>query len=484
MTQTAFRPATRRPSILSIFSKYPDFRRYYIGLTASVFGYRMIVDFSLGVLIYDITGDERYLGYMALALAVPTVSLNLFGGVFADKFDPRRLMGVVESLTAIMVAGLGVLTFTETVEAWHVILAGGLFGTGQAFGEAARASLYARLIERRDMTLVVPLNSIVWPTTRAIAPFAAGYIAAKAGIGTAGVAPVVFAAAGGFMLMAIMCQTLTLRPSERASRSVIREMITGVEFIVEHRIFLYLVSFSIFTAIFGMSYLMFMPAFAKEIFDGDQEVVGTLLMFAGLGSIVGLVFSMALARAERRGLIILGGAIGFGTFIMLFAMAPWYPLSLAMVLMAGVCNSLYLTGVMTTLQMQVPDALRGRVMGIYTICYGAIPLGTIPLSQVSHLTDARVAVAMGGALVVGFAICVALFTSRVRSVRTSQPSVVPQEAVDDTKNTDDDNDDDKPDGHNGNQPDGDDGNKPGGNGSLGSRQPVESSRSESRQSTV
>ena len=144
--------------------------------------------------------------------------------------------------------------------------------------------------------------------------------------------------------------------------------------------------------------------------------------------------------------------------------------------MAGVCNSLYLTGVMTTLQMQVPDALRGRVMGIYTICYGSIPLGTIPLSQVSHLTDPRVAVAMGGALVVGFAICVALFTSRVRSIRTSQPSVVPQE-------TDDDNDD-KPDGDDGNKPGGDDGDKPGGNDSRGSRQPVESSRPESRQSAV
>ena len=476
MTQTAFHPATRKPGVLSIFSKYPDFRRYYIGLTASVFGYRMIVDFSLGVLIYDITGDERYLGYMALALAVPTVLLNLFGGVFADKFDPRRLMGIVEGLTAVMVAGLGILTFTETVEAWHVILAGGLFGTGQAFGEAARASLYARLIERRDMTLVVPLNSIVWPTTRSIAPFAAGYIAAKAGIGTAGVAPVVFAAAAGFLLMAIMCQTITLRPSERASRSVLREMITGVQFIVEHRIFLYLVSFSIFTAVFGMSYLMFMPAFAKEIFEGGQEVVGTLLMFAGLGSIVGLVVSMALARAERRGLIIIGGAVGFGTFIMLFAVAPWYPLSLAMVLMAGVCNSLYLTSVMTTLQMQVPDALRGRVMGIYTICYGSIPLGTIPLSQVSHLTDPRVAVAMGGALVIGFAICIALFTSRVRSIKTSQPSVVPHGAGDDA--------DDKPGGDDGNKPSGDNGNKPGGDDSLGSRQPLEPSRSESRKSAV
>ena len=76
---------------------------------------------------------------------------------------------------------------------------------------------------------------------------------------------------------------------------------------------------------------------------------------------------------------------------------------------------------------------------------------------------------------VGFAICVALFTSRVRSIRTSQPSVVPQE-------TDDDNDD-KPDGDDGNKPGGD-GDKPGGNDSRGSRQPVESSRPESRQSAV
>ena len=435
MTQTAFRPPSRRPAVLSVFSRYPSFRRYYIGLTTSVFGYRMIVDFSLGVLIYDITGDERYLGYMALALAVPTVTLNLLGGVFADKLDPRRLMGAVEGLTAVMVLILGLMTFTEIVEAWHVIVAGGLFGTGQAFAEAARASLYARLIERRDMAIVVPLNSIVWPTTRAIAPFAAGYIAEGFGIGTAGVAPVVFMAAGGFMLMAIMCQTLTLSPTERASRSVLQELWTGLKFISDHRVFLFLVSFSIFTGIFGMSYLMFMPAFAKEEFDGGQSVVGTLLMFAGIGSILGLLVSMVLAQAERRGFIIIGGAIGFGTFIMLFALSPWYPLSLAMVLMAGVCNSIYLTAVMTTLQMQVPDALRGRVMGIYTICYGAIPLGTIPLSQVSHLSDPRVAVAMGGGLVVGFALCMTLLTGRVRTIKASQPAVTPQMAGDGARET-------------------------------------------------
>ena len=269
------------------------------------------------------------------------------------------------------------------------------------------------------------------------APFAAGYIAEGFGIGTAGVAPVVFMAAGGFMLMAIMCQTLTLSPTERASRSVFEELLTGLRFITDHRVFLFLVSFSIFTGIFGMSYLMFMPAFAKEEFDGGQSVVGTLLMFAGIGSILGLIVSMVLAQAERRGFIIIGGSVGFGTFIMLFALSPWYPLSLAMVLMAGVCNSIYLTAVMTTLQMQVPDGLRGRVMGIYTICYGAIPLGTIPLSQISHLSDPRIAVAMGGGSVVAFALCMTLLTSRVRSIRASQPAVTPQEQRDSPAQTGD-----------------------------------------------
>ena len=93
MQPTTYRPQSQRLQILEVFKKYPDFRRYYIGLVTSVFGYRMIVDLTLGWLIFDLTQDERYLGYMFVAMAVPTVVLNLLGGVLADKLDPRRLLG-------------------------------------------------------------------------------------------------------------------------------------------------------------------------------------------------------------------------------------------------------------------------------------------------------------------------------------------------------------------------------------------------------
>ena len=424
MQSTSVRPQGRRFELAYVFRKYPDFRRYYIGLIASVFSYRMIVDLTLGWLIHDLKPDDpRYLGYMFTALAVPTVVLNLLGGAFADKLDPRRLLGAVEGFSALMVAGLGVLTLMHWVEPWHVILAGALFGAAQAFDEAARNTIYARLIERRDMAIVVPLNSIVWPTSRSIAPFIAGYIVAWAGVGTAGVAPVVFMAAAGFLCMAAIVQTLHLTPAERAKGNVFQEILVGLKFIREHSIFLYLVSFSIFTAIFGMSYLLFMPEFATKELGVGIEKIGTLMMFAGFGSIVGLFVAVSLAHSERRGWVIIGGAMGFGTFVALFAISPWFGLSLAMTFLAGLCNSLYLTGVMTTLQVLVPNELRGRVMGVYTVCYGVIPLGTLQLAFVSSYTTPQVAVALGGCLVVLFAIFMALSTSQVRTIGSAQLAV-------------------------------------------------------------
>ena len=101
MQSATYRPQSQRLQILEVFKKYPDFRRYYIGLVTSVFGYRMIVDLTLGWLIFDLTHDERYLGYMFVAMAVPTVVLNLLGGVLADKLDPRHLLGAAEGFSAI-----------------------------------------------------------------------------------------------------------------------------------------------------------------------------------------------------------------------------------------------------------------------------------------------------------------------------------------------------------------------------------------------
>ena len=121
-------------------------------MLASVTGYQMLVMFSLGWLIrIELTGDTRYLGYMGIAIAVPAVVLNLFGGVFADKLNPKRLLWLTQFGSAMIVGGLGLLVALDMVQIWHVLVAGFLLGSVQAFDNPTRQSIFPRLVDREAL---------------------------------------------------------------------------------------------------------------------------------------------------------------------------------------------------------------------------------------------------------------------------------------------------------------------------------------------
>ena len=130
--------------------RYPEFRNYWLGLVASVTGYQMLALFSLGWLISNVlTNDARYLGYMSTAIAVPGIGLNLFGGVLADKLNPKRLLGLTQFTTGAVVVGLAAPTMLEVVNEWHVLAAAFLIGSIQAFDNPTRQSIFPRLVEAK-----------------------------------------------------------------------------------------------------------------------------------------------------------------------------------------------------------------------------------------------------------------------------------------------------------------------------------------------
>ena len=403
--------------------KYPGYRRYYIGMVASVFGYRMIVDISLLWLMHALNPDPRYLGYVGIAIAVPTICFNLLGGVFADKLDPKRIVTLAEGFSACQMVVLGILTWNYWVEPWHVILAAALFGAAQAFDSPARNSIYPRLVERRDLSQVVSLNSLVWTGSRVIGPPVAGIVVATLGFGAGDVTPIIFLGAAAFFSMAMLIQTVTLAPAERARGNVFKEMLLGFVFIREHSIFLFLLGFTFFNSFFGMSYVMFMPVFAEDILEVGSGGMGALIGMSGVGSVLGILASTNLGNSQHRGWIIIGGAVSFGALVALFAVSPWFPLSLVLIFLIGACNSVYLIGVMNSIQMLVPNEYRGRVMGIYSITYSMIPLGASQAGFIAAYTSTQMAVALGGSLVVGFAILMGFTTSRVRNLGAARLAV-------------------------------------------------------------
>ena len=400
---------------LPIALRYPHFRNYWLGLLASASGYQMLIMFSLGWLITnDLTGDARYLGYMSTAIALPAIVLTIFGGVFADRLNPLKLLRLTQSITCAIVIVLAILTLLDLVNQWHVLIAAFLIGSVQAFDSPTRQSIFARLIDRKHLSSAVALNSSVWTGTRIFAPFIAGII-----IGQANIATAIFVSAAGFLTMAVISQSLRLLPVERATGSVMKEMMSGFLFIRRSTLFSLLIGMTFFISLFGMSYVFLMPVFADEVLEVGPEKIGLLMGAAGIGALIGIIIAANLSKSRYKGWLLIGGAFFFGVFLILFGVtsdAKQYELSMLMVFLGDMCASIYLMMVMTTLQHLVPDQFRGRVMGFFTITWSLTPLGGLQSSQIAHYIGAPFAVGVGGALVIALALAVAIGSRQVKTL--------------------------------------------------------------------
>ena len=411
---------TQRRPRLQMFTalRHSSFRRFWIGMVASVLGFQ-IMTVAQGWLIYILTDSKIALGLVGLAAGLPAIALNLFGGVIADKVNQRRLLIATQTTSSMVMLALAILTLTGLVEPWHIITSAFLIGSVQAFDTPTRQSLFPHLIDREDMLNAVALNSMVWQGTRVIGPAIGGVI-----IGTRlGVAPGFFAPFLGFLMMAVMIATLRLPPIKRAEgASFFHDMAQGINFVRTNTIFAFLISMTFFNSIFGMSYIFILPVFARDIFEVGSTGLGVLHAASGFGALLGTLITASLGNFQRKGWLILGGAVLFGTFLILFAVTgslfKFFPLSLVFIFCAGVSTSIYMITIMSTLQLMVPNELRGRVMGIYGMTWSLLPVGAMQAGAIAEYTSAPLAVAIGGAAVIFFAIVMGL---SIRQVRTLSP---------------------------------------------------------------
>ena len=398
--------------------RYPDYRNYWVSLLVAVTGYQMLVLFTLGWLItHQLSGDARFLGYMSTAIAVPAILLTLFGGVFADKLNPKHLLTVTQSITGGIVVALGVLTLLDRIEQWHVLIAAFLIGTVQAFDNPTRQSIFPRLVGREALYNAVALNSSIWTGTRIFGPLVAGIIIGRSDIWVA-----IFVSAGGFFALSLVAHTLRLAPAARARGSVLEEMASGFTFLRTHSLFFTLIGMTFFNGMFGMSYVFLMPVFADEVLHVGAQRLGLLMGAAGLGALTGIIIAANARKYPRKGWMMLAGAVSSGTFLILFALVSdggHYHLSMVTLFFADMSMSIYLMVVMTTLHTLVPDQLRGRIMGFYSITWSMIPLGGLQSSQIAHYVSAPVAVAIGGGLVAALALVIAFTNSQVRSISST-----------------------------------------------------------------
>ncbi len=204
----------------------------------------------------------------------------------------------------------------------------------------------------------------------------------------------------------------------------LQQFVEGLRFIGSSRLFATLIPLTWIVTFFGVSYTQLMPAFAEILAVGERGF-GFLLSASGVGSVTGTIFVVFAQRTRHLGWLILAGAFCSTLALFGFAIVTGYAegiqnafwIAICCVFLMSLFNSLYLIASMTVLQMRVPDALRGRVMGIHGITFSLISLGALFGGSVASTLGAPMAVAVGASIVMLAVLSVATTQGEVRRLK-------------------------------------------------------------------
>jgi MFS family permease len=395
--------------------RFPLFRRFWFGLLFSVFGFRMF-QFAQFWLAYELTGSALWLGFVGVADATPAIILNLVGGTVADRVDRRRMIMWTELAAATIVGALGLLVWFDKASPWHVLVAVGVTSGLNAFNAPARLALYPGYVEREALLSAVALNSAAWQMTRIVGPAFAGLL-----IAVAGTEAVLSASSAGLLGMVYVMKTLpSVEAPRRRPGRALREMLDGLQFIRSHSLFVFLIGMTFFNSFFLMSFMPLMPVFAVDILDVGATGLGVLVGVGGVGSLMVTLWISTRRSNRGKGAFLIGGATMAGASLVAFSLSSEhvgsFPLALGLMFAVGTFSSMYMISVTTSLQLMVPNHLRGRVMGFWNMTWNIMPLGAMFAGVLAQVVTVPWAVAVGGFAVMAFALGPALLRGEVRSL--------------------------------------------------------------------
>ncbi len=397
-------PAAPLPKLGAL--SQPKFRLYWFGSLAAVGGTQLVQVGNGWLVVKELDGSGTALGLVGAATALPTILINIFGGVLADRLDRKKILLVTSAVAALLLAAQAVLDSSGSIRLWHVVVIAVGMGLVNGFDWPTRQAFFPQLITRDYMASAVTLNTVMWSGTRIVAPAVAG-----AAIALAGTEVVFYASAAGFAGMFIVLLTLSVPPAPaRPRRSVLKELGEGFSYIWHTPLFKTLIPLTYANMFFGLQYITLMPLFADR-FDASSQQFGWMLSVMGVGAVTGTVAAARFQSGRFFGVTMLGATVTGTLFLCAFAWSPAYLVTLPLVFVASLFNAIFLISSMTAMQLRVPDALRGRVMGMHGITFSLIPLGGLLGGAVADVWDERWAIS-GAALTLGIIAAAVLVTQR------------------------------------------------------------------------
>ena len=367
-----------------------------------------------GYLIYELTHSPAMLGYVGFAGGLPSWFFTLYAGVVADRMPRRKLLIITQSSMMILAFILAILAFSKLVQPWHILILALLLGIANAFDAPARQSFTLEMVERRDLTNAIALNSTMFTSALIVGP-------AVGGLAYAGLGPGWCFTLNGISFIAVIAALglMKLKPMpQRMQKSTgWSDLIEGIKYVISHRVIRMLILNLGMVSFLGLGIVTLLPAWSVEVLGGDATTNGLLLSARGLGSLVSALLIASLGHLNFRGKLLTFGSLGLPVTMLIFSFMHWLPYSLLTMVGIGLGFMLVANTSNALVQTQVQDELRGRVMGVYTLVFfGAMPIGSLLAGTLASRLGEPVTVVLSAVGLLIFSLLVLLKFPRLRKL--------------------------------------------------------------------
>ena len=378
----------------------PQFLLLWLGMCAWMCAMNMQF-VARGYLAYDITGSPILLGVVNVGSSITILTFSLHGGAIADRLERKLIIQVCLSLSVLASLLVG-LAITTNIITWHYLLvASAVQGGVSAFQMPARQAMISQIIPREQLTNALALNGAAMSATILLAPAIAGGLYALAGpdfvyyvITALGV--------GSFFFTSFVRRTGV---GGGGGEAVGSEIMAGLNFIRTNRLVFILVLVGVIGTVLSEPFWLMVPVYIVDVYGRGPEAMGLLVSVVGAGSLCGSLIIAAIGR-NKRGAMLLLTAMLSGIGLLMIGVFPYYFAAVALMIPVGLGEAGRWSLNQALVMENTDDRFRGRVMSIFSLTWGLIPLGALPFAVLIDLLGGRMAIGILAGLLMTFVLTV------------------------------------------------------------------------------
>ena len=370
-----------------------DYRLFFSGQLISLIG-TWTQRVAQSWLVLELTNSPFRLGLVTALQSAPMLGLALVAGAIADRLPKRRvLLGTQTALMAqaFVLAGLA---WSGRVQYWHVAVLATCYGLATTLDMPTRQSFVVEMAGKEDLPNAIALNSTMVSGARMLGPAVAGLLVARYGVAPA-------FAVNGLSFVAVLIALAAMRveglPTLTPGMTVRAEIVAGVRYAIQTPPVAQTLTLLLAVGLFVMNHNVLVPLLARDVLHAGAHGFGLLMAAVGAGAITGALAVAALGKGRPPLSLLLGTAAAASALTLALAAVRHFWIAMLALTGVGLAQMVFLASCNSTLQLVVPDRMRGRIMSLYALVFvGVTPLGSVFVGSIAEWYGVAAAYALAG----------------------------------------------------------------------------------------